>query len=399
MSTQAFPQQEPNAGQFNRVIENAAVERQNAVPDENEIRRAVDLLYPGSGIVEMRVPRKIGTISGYYDMANGGRARLVFDAVTVSDMPHAANIYTTIQELNSGMPAGRENRFITRAAETTKDNEVTRYTQILIDADPVRDSKVSATDEEKSYAFKKANDRREWLRSQFGIQSILADSGNGAHQRIPVDLPNTPENVELVRRVLLAISARFTDDRVVFDTTVFNPARICKLYGTVARKGENTAERPHRLSRVLDVPANLQIVSRETLQKIAGEYTFVVPESSPALENAALQAKIDDMEGFLNHHGIEFTVKQNANSDMGGILFILQPCPFDADHTGCLPRFLFRLRECTVLIASTTDVSGTTGRNFATTLTQVTNTSSNALHRNSTMLNGLGPRSPRRHSR
>lgn len=270
-------------------------------------------------------------------MANGGRERLVFDAVTVSDMPHAANIYTTIQELNLGMPAGRENRFITRAAETTKDNEVTRYTQILIDADPVRDSKVSATDEEKAYAFKKANECREWLRSQFGIQSILADSGNGIHQRIPVDLPNTPENVELVRRVLLAISARFTDDRVVFDTTVFNPARICKLYGTVARKGENTAERPHRLSRVLDVPANLKIVPREILQKIAGEYTFVVPESSPALENAALQAKIDDMEGFLNHHGIEFTVKQNANSDMGGILFILQPCPFDADHTGSSP--------------------------------------------------------------
>jgi len=27
---------------------------------------------------------------------------------------------------------------------------------------------------------------------------------------------------------------------------VFNPARICKLYGTLSRKGDSTPERPHR---------------------------------------------------------------------------------------------------------------------------------------------------------
>lgn len=56
MSTQPVPQPEPNAGQFNRVRENAAVEPVS--PDENEIRRAVDLLYPSGGIVEMRVREK-----------------------------------------------------------------------------------------------------------------------------------------------------------------------------------------------------------------------------------------------------------------------------------------------------------------------------------------------------
>lgn len=43
----------------------------------------------------------------------------------------------------------------------------------------------------------------------------------------------------------------FSDDELKIDTTNFNPSRICKLYGTMARKGSNTEENPHRLSYLL----------------------------------------------------------------------------------------------------------------------------------------------------
>ena len=34
------------------------------------------------------------------------------------------------------------------------------------------------------------------------------------------------------------------------DLTNYNPARIFKLYGTLAQKGRNTADRPHRMARI-----------------------------------------------------------------------------------------------------------------------------------------------------
>jgi hypothetical protein len=43
----------------------------------------------------------------------------------------------------------------------------------------------------------------------------------------------------LVRGILEALAFRFDDDRVKVDTTS-NAARIWKLYGTTARKGDDT---------------------------------------------------------------------------------------------------------------------------------------------------------------
>jgi hypothetical protein len=82
----------------------------------------------------------------------------------------------------------------------------------------------------------------------------MADSGNGYHLLYRVDLPNDRESLELVRGILEALAFRFDDDRVKVDTTTSNAARIWKLYGTTARKGDDTQERPHCVSRLLKVP-------------------------------------------------------------------------------------------------------------------------------------------------
>jgi hypothetical protein len=56
----------------------------------------------------------------------------------------------------------------------------------------------------------------------------------------------------LVEGVLAALAFRFTDALVTVDQKNFNPARIWKLYGTLAAKGDPTPERPHRLSRLVE---------------------------------------------------------------------------------------------------------------------------------------------------
>ena len=45
------------------------------------------------------------------------------------------------------------------------------------------------------------------------------------------------------------------------DATVYNPARVWKLYGTTAKKGDPTEDRPHRKAQILD-PTNPDEIKR-----------------------------------------------------------------------------------------------------------------------------------------
>ena len=50
-----------------------------------------------------------------------------------------------------------------------------------------------------------------------------------------------------------------------------NAGRITKCFGTLARKGDDTPDRPHRYARVLSVPDVLEVVPRDRLESLAGE--------------------------------------------------------------------------------------------------------------------------------
>ena len=52
--------------------------------------------------------------------------------------------------------------------------------------------------------------------------------------------------IGLLESALKAIAARFDNSAVKIDQTVFNASRITKAYGTMACKGNNIPERPHR---------------------------------------------------------------------------------------------------------------------------------------------------------
>jgi hypothetical protein len=93
---------------------------------------------------------------------------------------------------------------------------------------------------------------REFLRAQGWPDPVLADSGNGFHLLNQIDLP--ADDGGLVQRVLAAIATRLDTELVKIDRAVHNPARLCKLPFTWARKGDPTGNRPHRQARLLEVP-------------------------------------------------------------------------------------------------------------------------------------------------
>jgi len=194
-----------------------------------------------------------GTVCGYYDnfkaFASDGRS---IDSLKLS----AA--YFTLQVIDPRLLGRANNRFLP-SDKTTSHKDVIFYRWLPIDIDPVRPAGVSASDEELQAAIEVRDQVDDYLRSKLDFSMpIKAISGNGAHllYRLP-DLPaQDKKSIELVRNTLIELSKRFDNDKAKVDTSVFNPARIWKLYGTTARKGDpvsagpNRQARPHRMSYI-----------------------------------------------------------------------------------------------------------------------------------------------------
>ena len=150
-----------------------------------------------------------------------------------------------------------------------KDAEILRRRWLLIDCDPKREGTVSSTADEKEAARAKMVVVDAFLAECGWPAPIICDSGNGLHLLYRIDLPG--EDRGLVHRVLQVLANQFDDEAVSIDTKVANASRICKLYGTLAAKGPNTTDRPHRLSGVITIPDQLDVVPVELLEKLAGE--------------------------------------------------------------------------------------------------------------------------------
>jgi hypothetical protein len=231
-------------------------------PRELTFREAVDKVAAWLGlfvepdqVVELRalhVQRGRGrphVESGFFDGAH--LVAMAKAALELTDV--ARGVYYSLNPLRPDLLARRCNRTDwANEGELAKDKDVLRRRWLLVDADPVRDPLVSATEEEKALAREAVERVRDFLRARGWPDPVLCDSGNGYHLLYRVDLPADDGGV--VKRVLQALAARFDTVRVKIDQTVFNPARICKLPGTMARKGDHTPLRPYRRARLLEVP-------------------------------------------------------------------------------------------------------------------------------------------------
>ena len=208
-----------------------------------------------------------------------------------------------------------------------------------MDADPERTSDVSATDEEKACGLRVIEEVREKLRDAGFAEPVMADSGNGYHLLYRCDLPNDDEAKELVRNLLLALDGLRTVPGATVDTGVWNAARICKLYGTWAKKGADTPEQPHRLAKLLEVPDEVKVTPRETIEAYVAMWRNIqswleAEAGAPRQRGRRRQAKgrrITDIEAWLDEHGVEY--KQPVPYH-GGLKYELKECPFHMEHGG-----------------------------------------------------------------
>ncbi len=230
------------------------------------IQQALSLLTEPGQVVELRILGSHGkkrTDSGYFDdLGKLARAAVTYDG-------KAEGLYFTLNPVNPALVARAHNRVKEYAEHTTTDNDIVKRISLPIDFDSVRPAGISASNTEKQAALERAWVCRAWLSTQSWPEPIFADSGNGAHLVYAIDLPHNAESTELVKNCLLALSAWFSDDVVKVDASTSNASRIFKLYGTLACKGDSTAERPHRRAAIRSASDQRHVATREQLEGLA----------------------------------------------------------------------------------------------------------------------------------
>jgi P4 family phage/plasmid primase-like protien len=222
------------------------------------------------------------TVFGYFDNAEDfGRSAEALDKAGADGVYFTPNLPkpALINRISNKLGTATKKR------PATSNHDVYRLRWLLVDFDSVHPAGISASDEELGCAMETAKAAAAKL-SELGFAApIKAMSGNGYHlvYRLPdTDLDEAAimagkcpytSGQGLLARCLAAIHHLVGNPRCKIDVVNHNASRIWKLYGTTARKGENTKATPHRRSFIFpDAPedvAEVPVTPLELLEQLA----------------------------------------------------------------------------------------------------------------------------------
>ena len=198
---------------------------------------------------------------------------------------------------------GREhpNRF-NRAGkdELTSKKHISGYWNCLIDVDAVRDSMISATNEERDGAIRL---RDEILSDHPEIRasSIWGGSGNGGFILPNLGgMDNDARTEAMVRRFLACLHRKYIHRAAEgkIETSTFDPNRLMPFPGTKKHKGTDLPNRPHRMA-TLDSPAD-HVPTVLNLAEWLAIHDAQPMESEPKFLGGATQAGREGVLGGSN---------------------------------------------------------------------------------------------------
>ncbi len=295
-------------------------------PHKATILAALAVLFDPADVVELRALTSKGrkrTDSGYFDADHWDDLAEYAKCLSES----GAAVYITLNPVDPQLLSRYSNRLEANANATTTDKDVIRRRWLLIDLDPVRPSGTSATNTQLDAAGNKAREIESYLMGIGWPKSVVALSGNGYHLLYAIDLPNDAASTALVKTVLQALGERFDDAKTKVDRSVFNAARICKLYGTVANKGDHTAAAPWRLSCLMVTPARAVVtVAQLAMPQPPAQAT--APGTRPMPTAPTTPSSSSYLEDFLARHGMVYVAEMHNGRER----FKLAACPFDSEH-------------------------------------------------------------------
>lgn len=256
-----------------------------------------------------------GTVAGTFDdPAVAAAAVARYDGVASACYVHLHELKPTVAVMN---------RLKTNVDRAIDRSYIARYRWLLVDLDPARLDPLTGEvlpeldaqgrpvidgrgQPKKLKSPSTAGELANALDRRDQVVAFLVDrgfpvpltgmSGNGGHALFALDLPNDDEAKKIVAQVLQTLDLLFTGAGVEVDTSVFDPARIVKLYGTLAKKGRAFDDRPFRRSYLDDPPPVVEAVPLFALKALVKEYEVdktVVDLGS----QKAVQAALTPQEG------------------------------------------------------------------------------------------------------
>ena len=131
------------------------------------------------------------------------------------------------------------------------------------------------------------------------------------------------------------MSIEFSDDKVEVDKTTYNPSRICRLYGTIACKGDNIPTRPHRQAIIISIRGEGEIVTISQITKIVSKLQDkhnINTEVTAEITNKKLKNvnKKKDVAEWLEKYEIQVS---HRKEEADKIIYVLKQCPWNEGHT------------------------------------------------------------------
>lgn len=160
------------------------------------------------------------------------------------------NFYLTTNPVKDYCRSREQFNNLRKAKVMTTDDDIERLTWLALDVDPIHPAGTSATDNEVKEAEEQAKTVLEHMKNEGFENPEIVFSGNGFHLKYKIDYPNDAEHRIKLAGVIDSLHVRFP----LIDQAAKNPSRILKLPGTLAMKGRDTEERPHRMSYIIRDP-------------------------------------------------------------------------------------------------------------------------------------------------
>lgn len=235
--------------------------------DEREVRRALALLVDPDHFVQIQA-----LPSARYKFCRGGDLEAMVRAT--AELSGEKGVYFSLNPLRGGLEKAARNLDVLSRRWLLIDPDARKPDDLTRDA--------STTDEEKECARLVTEAIREYLRDVGWPDPIYVDSGNNWQLLYRVDLPNDKLSQQLLSKTLKSLGERFDTDRVKLDRGVHDARRICKIPGTMVRKGDGRGDRPHRMSRLMSVP--MGFLSPVDIDRIKAVARIDLPQKKPARE-------------------------------------------------------------------------------------------------------------------
>jgi hypothetical protein len=227
---------------YNHLFAN---EKLDQIPVQSEIKKLWQIKrLDDHSVLELRAingPQIISKVFHAPKYASENELKTAFEEEALRLNKAGYNIYYVMNKIREDFICG-----------SAKDKDISYRELLLIDIDKVGHKGESSTDEELKAALVLGEQITEYLKSESWGDPIRMMSGNGCHLYYHCSkIPNDEKTKSLVEGVLHELAVRFNNSVVEIDTVVYNASRVTKVPGTIARKGPNTAERPHRMAVVL----------------------------------------------------------------------------------------------------------------------------------------------------